>query len=143
MMSSSIYSVKYLTLLTINSLNSSTFKPTQLIQPTQSSQLSQPSQLALPQKWPCLFTESDTTGEKDKEEFFTDKETLEMERFQNLGVIKNAPDYDLKRIQIFESEVKKMKANEIWERSQIVELFFKMISDFGYEEKGKYLDGKM
>ena len=24
--------------------------------------------------WPCLFTESDTTGEKDFEEFFTDKE---------------------------------------------------------------------
>ena len=27
-------------------------------------------------KWPCLFTSSDTTGEKDFEEFFTDKEVL-------------------------------------------------------------------
>ena len=34
--------------------------------------------------WPCLFTESDTTGEKDFEEFFTDKEVLDMARFENL-----------------------------------------------------------
>ena len=95
------------------------------------------------QQWPCLFTSSDTTGEKDFEEFFTDKETLDLKRFQNLGVIKNAPDYDLNKIQYFESEIQKMKADGIWERSQIVEIFFKMIPDFGYLEKGKYLDGKM
>ncbi|MDF1877759.1 UDP-N-acetylglucosamine 4,6-dehydratase, partial [Sulfurimonas sp. SAG-AH-194-L11] len=40
-------------------------------------------------KWPCLFTVSDTTGEKDFEEFFTENETLDMDRFQNLGIIKN------------------------------------------------------
>ena len=35
---------------------------------------------SLPEKgmWPCLFTNSDTTGEKDFEEFFTDKEVLDM-----------------------------------------------------------------
>jgi len=93
--------------------------------------------------WPCLFTGSDTTGEKDFEEFFTDKEILDLERFQNLGVIKNAPGYDINKIQYFESEIQKMKANGIWGRSQIVKLFFKIIPDFGYLEKGKYLDGKM
>jgi UDP-N-acetylglucosamine 4,6-dehydratase len=41
------------------------------------------------QQWPCLFTKSDTTGEKDFEEFFTENETLDMDRFQNLGIIKN------------------------------------------------------
>src|SRR5690606_1485284 len=40
-------------------------------------------------KLPCLFTTSDTTGEKDFEEFFTENEVLDMDRFQNLGVIKN------------------------------------------------------
>jgi hypothetical protein len=97
----------------------------------------------LPQKWPCIITGSDTTGEKDKEEFFTDKESLEMERFQNLGVIKNAPDYYIDKIQYFETEIQKMKTNGTWEKKQIVELFFKMIPEFGYEENGKYLDGKM
>ncbi|MDB4027244.1 UDP-N-acetylglucosamine 4,6-dehydratase, partial [Candidatus Thioglobus sp.] len=48
----------------------------------------------LPEKgrWPCLFTDSSTTGEKDFEEFYTDKETLDMDRFENLGVIKNSSE---------------------------------------------------
>ena len=37
------------------------------------------------QKRPSLFTGSDTTGEKDFEEFFTDKEILDFKRFQNLS----------------------------------------------------------
>jgi len=45
------------------------------------------------QKWPCLFTKSDTTGEKEFEEFYTDNETLDMEKFQNLGIIKNELHY--------------------------------------------------
>ena len=47
-------------------------------------------------KWPCLFSASDTTGEKDFEEFFTDKEILDMNRFENLGIIKNEAIYDEK-----------------------------------------------
>jgi len=66
-----------------------------------------------------------------------------LKRFQNLGVIKNAPDYDLNKIQYFESEIQKMKSVGTWEKKQIVDLFLKMIPDFGYIEKGKYLDGKM
>ena len=34
-------------------------------------------------KYPCLFTASDTTGEKDFEEFFTDKEILDMDKFES------------------------------------------------------------
>ena len=45
-------------------------------------------------KWPCLFTDSDTTGEKYFEEFFTEKETLDLVKFKSIGVIKNKPDYN-------------------------------------------------
>jgi len=93
--------------------------------------------------WPCLFTRSDTTGEKDFEEFFTDKEILDLKRYLNLGVIKSDPDYDLNKIQGFEYEIQRMKSAGSWGRKQIVDLFFKMIPDFGYIEKGKYLDAKM
>lgn len=94
-------------------------------------------------KWPCLFTASDTTGEKDFEEFFTDKETLDMERFSNLGIIKNAAIYDEQQLSLFENEIKTMKNNKRWKKEDIVELFFKMIPDFGHKEMGRYLDGKM
>jgi len=99
----------------------------------------------LPQegKYPCLFTSSDTTGEKDFEEFFTENETLDMERFENLGIIKNEADFDEALLKEFEDTIEMMLKKRAWTKEQIVELFFKMIPDFGHKETGKYLDGKM
>jgi UDP-N-acetylglucosamine 4,6-dehydratase len=100
---------------------------------------------SLPEKgqWPCLFTDSDTTGEKDFEEFFTDTETLDMERFENLGVIKNEALFVPELVSEFEQTVTKLKQNKAWTKGDIVELFFKMIPSFCHKETGKYLDGKM
>lgn len=100
---------------------------------------------SLPQQgqWPCLFTDSDTTGEKDFEEFFTDNETLDMERFENLGVIKNEALFDPDLVAEFEQTIFKLKADHAWTKNEIVELFFKMIPAFGHKETGKYLDSKM
>ncbi len=94
-------------------------------------------------KWPCLFTASDTTGEKDFEEFFTDKETLDMSSFESIGVIKNEPIFDDAKLNNFSSTIESMKNEKKWSKEQIVELFFEMIPDFGHKETGKYLDGKM
>lgn len=94
-------------------------------------------------KWPCLFTESDTTGEKDFEEFFTDSETLDMERFENLGIIKNDAIFEQALLSEFEEKITQMKADKSWTKDEIVSLFFKMLPDFGHKETGKYLDGKM
>jgi len=94
-------------------------------------------------KWPCLFTSSDTTGEKDFEEFFTDNEVLDMQRFQNLGVIKNDTNFDAALLSEFEDTIRACKNKQAWSKDEIVKLFFKMIPDFGHKETGKYLDGKM
>ena len=99
----------------------------------------------LPQegKWPCLFTASDTTGEKDFEEFFTDNETLDMDRFENLGVIINELNIEEDKLNLFESKINELKAARKWNKEEIVKLFFMMIPDFGHKETGKYLDSKM
>jgi FlaA1/EpsC-like NDP-sugar epimerase len=94
-------------------------------------------------KWPCLFTASDTTGEKDFEEFFTDKEVLDMQRFDNLGIIKNEANYSEELLNNFEKTIENFKANLSWDKEDIVKEFFKMIPSFGHKETGKYLDGKM
>ena len=100
---------------------------------------------ALPKtgKYPCLFTASDTTGEKDFEEFFTDKEILDMDKFESIGIIKNDPLYDEDLLNNFEATIKKYKKNLSWTKDDIVREFFKLIPDFGYKDTGKYLDGKM
>jgi len=99
----------------------------------------------LPEKgeWPCLFTQSDTTGEKDFEEFFTENEVIDLNRFQNLGIVKNEAMYDQKLIQHFTDIIASFKQNRNWTKEQLVKLFIEMIPNFDYIEKGKYLDAKM
>lgn len=94
-------------------------------------------------KWPCLFADSDTTGEKDFEEFFTENETLDMAKFNNMGVIKNKPLFDNELLDEFVQYIDGRKLAKSWTKEQIVTLFYKMIPDFGHKETGKYLDGKM
>ncbi len=94
-------------------------------------------------KWPCLFTSSDTTGEKDFEEFFTDKEVLDMHKFENLGIIKNEVNFDENKLNSFENKMKTFKKDLSWSKEEIVKEFFKIIPDFAHKETGKYLDGKM
>lgn len=96
-----------------------------------------------PKSWPCLFTKSDTTGEKDFEEFFTDDETIDMETFHNLGVIKNELVLDERKINHFSKSINEMLQNKKWDKNQMVDLFNEMIPNFGHKETGKYLDGKM
>lgn len=99
--------------------------------------------LPLQGQWPCLFTDSDTTGEKDFEEFYTEKETLDMSRFLNLGIIKNEPNYDNQALEGFIRYISELKDSLIWSKEDIVTLFHKMLPEFGHKETGKYLDGKM
>jgi len=94
-------------------------------------------------KWPCLFTSSDTTGEKDFEEFFTENEVLDMDRFSNIGVIKNDAIYDEKLLEHFSKEINELRTSQFWTKEDIVKLFHEMIPAFGHKEMGKYLDSKM
>jgi FlaA1/EpsC-like NDP-sugar epimerase len=94
-------------------------------------------------KWPCYFFKSDTTGEKDFEEFFTSDEELDMNRFTSIGVIKNFPEFDESKLSMFERKISEFKQNLDWSRSDLVKLFHEMIPDFGHKETGKFLDQRM
>ncbi|MCL6272030.1 UDP-N-acetylglucosamine 4,6-dehydratase [Sansalvadorimonas sp. 2012CJ34-2] len=94
-------------------------------------------------QWPCLFVKSDTTGEKDFEEFHTSDEQLDITRFENLGIVKNDPIYDKSKLDSFVKKIKEMKDNRHWVKDQIVKEFNKLIPEFGHFDTGKYLDEKM
>lgn len=94
-------------------------------------------------KWPVYFFESDTTGEKDFEEFFTEAETLDMDRFQAIGVIKNEPVFEPAKLDGFLARIAAIRAQPSWDKPEIVELFNEMIPEFNHKETGKYLDGRM
>ena len=101
------------------------------------------AELIAVKKWPCYFFKSDTSGEKDFEEFFTDNEILDMDRFQNLGVIKNEANFSSDMLDNFLEVIDGLRAQTVWDKAPIVDLFNKMIPDFDHKETGKYLDGRM
>ena len=99
----------------------------------------------LPDKriWPCLFTVSDTTGEKESEEFFTEEELLDMNRFKNIGVIQKSLDSDESGLTQFEEKMRYLQSNYSWSKQDLVDEFAKLIPNFNYFDEKKYLDGKM
>lgn len=94
-------------------------------------------------KWPCYFFESDTTGEKSFEEFFTNNETLDLNRFNNVGVIMNELDYDEKKLNFFLKKINEYKQEKSWSREKIIDLFNQTVENFNHLETGKFLNSKM
>lgn len=94
-------------------------------------------------QWPCYFFKSDTTGEKDFEEFFTDNEDLDMERFETVGVIKNQPDFDETKLDDFMDGIEALREKGTWSKDDIVKLYFGLLPEFAHKETGKYLDQRM
>lgn len=92
--------------------------------------------------WPCFFPISDTTGEKSFEEFYTEKETLDLKTFSQFGVVKNDLTEN-QNIDSFIDEINRLRNSKSWNKEQIVKLFNTVLPDFHHEEKGKYLDSKM
>lgn len=94
-------------------------------------------------KWPCLFTSSDTTGEKDYEEFYTTGETLDLNRFEQLGIIKSQLDYNEALLDDFLYQIEILRRQGSWKKDVIVTLFKQLLPEFKHYEKGKFLDAKM
>jgi len=100
-------------------------------------------ELKAQRKWPVYFFTSDTTGEKDFEEFYTERETLDMNRFASIGIIKNEPNYDAAALTHFEDAIRAMRSRGAWTRQELIDLFNATIPEFAHKETGKFLDGRM
>jgi FlaA1/EpsC-like NDP-sugar epimerase len=94
-------------------------------------------------KWPCYFFASDTTGEKDFEEFYTDAEDLDLKRFESIGVIRCPPKFDAAKLDAFLQSIDAMLTAGSWNRAELIDLFNRTITEFNHRETGKFLDGRM
>lgn len=94
-------------------------------------------------KWPCYFFKSDTTGEKGVEEFFTDNESLNLERYKAIGVIRNNAIFNSEKLDCFSREIEKLKESLVWTKHDILEQVENTLDNFHHQETGKYLDDKM
>ena len=93
------------------------------------------------QQYPIYFFNTDTSGEKKYEEFYSDSEDVELDVYNSLGYIRT------KRIGITFKEVK-TDFDDIFERSHFdkidaVRIIKKYVPNFEHIETGKNLDQKM
>ncbi|SEW03114.1 polysaccharide biosynthesis protein [Chitinophaga arvensicola] len=94
--------------------------------------------------YPVYFFDSDTSGEKPYEEFYTDSEELDLQLFSNLGVIKKAPQLKTKDIQsIIKNLTDKFESQNLVDKSEIVLILKEYLPNFDHIEKGKGLDQRM
>ena len=100
-------------------------------------------ELKAQRQWPVHFFTSDTTGEKDFEEFFTSAEKLDMARFARLGIIRNEAAFDAARIGRFEARIAELRSSGSWSRGDLIDLFNEMIPEFDHKETGRFLDQRM
>lgn len=93
--------------------------------------------------YPVHFSGSDTSGEKAFEEFFTDGESVDMERFSSLGVItdKSIPDFD--KVNEVMQKLDVAFENINLTKDDVVEIIKGYLPNFEHIEKGKSLDSKM
>lgn len=94
-------------------------------------------------KYPVVYFESDTTGEKDYEEFVVDGEESDLDRFVSLGVITGSKHRSKEEVNQFISNLESLFNNRNFTKSQVVECLQDFLPNFRHEEKGKNLDQKM
>lgn len=93
--------------------------------------------------YPVFFFESDTSGEKTFEEFFTDQEQLDTDTFTSLGVIKNAPRKPAAEINTMLNELSAVLEADAVTKADIVQVMGRFLPGFHHIETGKNLDQKM
>lgn len=97
----------------------------------------------LNKNYPVYFFTSDTSGEKLYEEFYTERDTLDLNLFESLGIVKNAPKPKMKDIEVTINQLQNLLLSGNYDKSDIVNLLKKFIPDFEHIETGKSLDQKM
>ena len=94
-----------------------------------------------PKNYPIYFFKTDTSGEKTYEEFYSDEEDYEINKFKSLGFINS------NTILISFSTVKKdfesVFKNSKSDKSDIIKIIKKYVPSFSHIETGKHLDQKM
>ena len=93
--------------------------------------------------FPVYFFGSDTSGEKTFEEFYTEKEILDLKKLKNLGLIKNSLKRDLTEIDNIFKNLKNIFLKDDISKSDIVNALIKYLPNFKHIETGKHLDQKM
>jgi FlaA1/EpsC-like NDP-sugar epimerase len=94
-------------------------------------------------KWACYISQTDTTGEKEQEEFYTDSDLIDWTRYKDIGVTELSFKGNQELLEKFLSELERMRKRKEWTKSELVNLFKEILPEFNHFETYRYLDDKM
>lgn len=101
------------------------------------------SDLIIKKKWPCYFFESDTTGEKKIEEFFTPAEKVIYNKYDGVGIIQTDSKLNSDLLIDFERKYSKWRENNLWDLNSLINIFKEALPELEHVEKKMNLDQKM
>lgn len=93
--------------------------------------------------YPVHYAVSDTSGEKAYEEFFTEQETVDMQRFEALGIVIEKEVVDEKKVQVLFDDLEAAFLRDDVTKEEVVKIIGRYLHYFEHMEKGKFLDSKM
>lgn len=93
--------------------------------------------------YPVHFSVSDTSGEKPFEEFYTDTETVDMDRFQALGVITDKEKCDQNKLLRLLADLENIFRGQEVEKEEVIRIIGEYLPNFSHIETGRSLDSKM
>lgn len=94
-------------------------------------------------EYPVYFFGSNTSGEKPYEEFYTEGEAVDRQRFAQLGVIENAGRKSVEDIDVMFARLAALFMDAKIDKAAIVKLLVEFIPNFEHSETGRSLDQKM
>ena len=94
-------------------------------------------------EYPAVYFSSDTTGEKDFEEFYVEGEEKDLDRFSSLGVILSKEHRPKADVEGFLHKLENIFARPDFTKAEVVGCLKEFLPNFEHEEKGKNLDQKM
>ncbi len=94
-------------------------------------------------QYPVHYSAADTSGEKAFEEFVTDTEKADRERFLSLGVITGKEIPDKKRLKKLFADLNSAFERADTTKEEIIEIMKEYLPNFEHIETGKFLDDKM
>jgi FlaA1/EpsC-like NDP-sugar epimerase len=100
-------------------------------------------ELAARGAWPCYFFSSDTTGEKEIEEFTMAGEEVDVERFDEIGVVRWPELEHPERLDRFVESIRDLRDSGRWTRRGILRELKELVPEFQHLDTGKYLDSRM
>ncbi len=95
------------------------------------------------QKWPCYFFASDTSGEKPYEEFYLPGDSLDLARFESIGVIHHPEFNDTASLDLFVGKLEALRYGGKWSKLDIVSLLQGLVPELHHIETGQSLDNRM